>query len=237
MAVAILAHVSATPEQAAAAELEVGLRAGDPSYLQAGLDDAYAAFFAGQGEGSLSLGGGGSSDDNDDSGGGLGAPTLSFDTGDVMIARQVGGDFYATLRQALPPVGPLLWDASVTAAVGRRRYRLPQGIGILTDPAVISFTAASLTGRVSASWMWQMPRDMQVKLSASLGAELAYIRTHIRSALIDRPAITRHLSPVTGLAAELRWRRPQGISPVVRASVDLGAGRQVGFALGLGLQF
>ena len=155
------------------------------------------------------------------------------------MSHKTGGEFYLRFQTPLARLGPLFLDGSVTASVGQRRYRLDRGIGILTDPATIRFTAARLAGRLQVSTL--LPQHSQkagqIRLSASLGLEAAYIRTRFRSALIDRPAITRQVIPVLGLAAEWRWHQPKGLTPVLRASADFGPARSFGLALGFGLQF
>lgn len=204
-----------------------------------GLNAAYAAFFSGP------RGGSGAGSGTGSGGGTVTIGRETFKVKSVNITQKSGGDFYVTLQKPLANAGPLALEGAVTAAIGHRTYLLAKGIGILTDPTRISFTAARLRTQMKLSntlriadlpgQSWLDPA--QLKLSASLGLEAAYVRTHFKSALIDRPATTKTLKPVGGLSAEIRWQRPAGAVPVLRGSLDIGADRTIATALGFGWQF
>lgn len=211
--------------QAMAAEFEAGLRNGDPSYLREGLNDAYDAFFPG---GAPTTGVGGT-------GGGT-----SFGVGgSTPVTRTSGADVFVAMRQQLGRVGPIELEGVVIAQLGQRRYGLPTGIGIFTDPATITFQGATLGGHLNASLSWSGsgPGAVGLTLSARMGLEAGYIRTHVRSALIDRPAITRRLTPMLGVAAELQWRQVDRPTPFLRASAETGAARQLALNVSAGLRF
>ncbi len=95
-------------------------------------------------------------------------------------------DRMAGLRLARPVPLAGGWDLEPSAllAVGESRYRLPQGMGILTDPVEIGFRTVSATPELALGRGMRVG-DWDGRLSLGLGAQLARSRVTVRSDLLD----------------------------------------------------
>lgn len=98
--------------------------------------------------------------------------------------------------------------AALEASHGHSLHSLPQGVGILADPARISFDSLALTPELGVTQQIGLHNGLSLRLGASIGQRHAKVRTHFGSALLD---VTNHSQQVTRfvrLEAALRRQDP-----------------------------
>lgn len=98
--------------------------------------------------------------------------------------------------------------AALEASHGHSLHSLPQGVGILADPARVSFDSIALTPELGVTQQIGLRDGLSLRLGASVGQRYAKVRTHFGSALLD---VTNHSQQVTrfvGLEAALRRQDP-----------------------------
>lgn len=120
-------------------------------------------------------------------------------------------------------------EASVLTGIGESRYRLPQGMGILTDPVEIGFRSLSVTPELALTRPVGLG-PLEGKAVLGLGVQAARSHVTVRSALLDvsETVVTRR--PYARLGAELS-HGPVTLSGEARVyegrSAEIGAGMRL----------
>lgn len=109
--------------------------------------------------------------------------------------------------------------ARLTLGEGRTAYSLPQGLGILRDPATIRFETSFATLETGLAWHHSLLPGLSGTVEMALGARQTHTRTHVSSALLDVRSKSRQVDPYIALRTgiELTPRQNSGVG------VHLGA--------------
>lgn len=102
-------------------------------------------------------------------------------------------------ERTAPLAGQTRLYARATAAVGQSVHALPEGMGVLTDPARIGLTSLTLQPEIGLRRDWQLGRT-RLGGALGLGVQTSLTETTITSALLD----VRHRSVETMPYASLR---------------------------------
>lgn len=206
---------------AADCSLSVVLGPGDGSYVPAALE-ATAAAFLGPGGGSGASSGSGSA------AGGLPRIRLDRDTlspGKGTLYTEPRNQSLGLRAEATRPLwhGLQGYGAMSLGAV-RHDYRLPQGLGPLTDPITVAFRTVYATPEIGVRYDFAIGGLPGVagRLSAGTGIALGHTRTHLRSALLDVRSTTTTTQPFVSLGAGLV------LDPPGTGQVELVAGGRMG---------
>lgn len=112
-------------------------------------------------------------------------------------------------RDAAAPVGGVSVSPSVFVGAGQTAFDLPDGISVFADPATLRLDSISIVPEVTVSRDIRA-QDYLVRLRAGGGVEMAYVRTTLRSALLDLSDHHRGLTPYAVAGADIlpdtgRW--------------------------------
>lgn len=133
----------------------------------------------------------------------------------------------------------LVWSDALTANLHltSRLYaehstvvaRLPDGLGVFTDPMKTAIWANGLGAQLSLGRSQTLPGGQQTDLSAGLGLTRVHSRVHLQSALIDLRAETFVTLPYASLTG--RYRPVKG--PDLQADIRAYSADRVEVRLGL----
>ena len=138
---------------------------------------------------------------SDGGGGGSGSGIGAGGTDDLL-----DGEGRVALR-GLPPTattlavshvqvfGNVTLTSGLQAGVHNLRGTLPDGVGVLTDPARIDMRAASLAAQITAGRSMAIGPHLQLGYAAGVGVMQINAATHVQSALIDVRGRSRQTLP------------------------------------------
>jgi len=124
-------------------------------------------------------------------------------------------------------------EASVLTGIGESRYRLPKGMGILTDPVDIGFRSLSVTPELALSRRADLGA-LSGQVVLGLGMQAARSRVTVRSALLDVSETVMTRRPYARLGLVLEEPR-RGVALAGEARVYEGRAAEIGAEMRLTL--
>lgn len=115
-------------------------------------------------------------------------------------ARALGLAAERPLRPGLALTGQAMIGA------GRLDYRLPQGLGILRDPARITFDTRFAELEAGLAWRRDLTPEAALRLGLAAGLHHSRTRTHVSSALLEIRNKSRQTDPYLALRGDLELR-------------------------------
>lgn len=115
-------------------------------------------------------------------------------------ARALGLTTERPLRPGLALTG------QAVMGTGRLDYRLPQGLGILRDPARITFDSRFVELEAGLAWRRDLTPDAALRLGLAAGLHHSRTRTHVSSALLEIRNKSRQTDPYLALRGDLELR-------------------------------
>jgi hypothetical protein len=162
--------------------------------------------------------------------GGGGGP-LAGGFANILVDYSDGGSLAGTValvrRDAM--AGNLQVTSRLYAEHSTVMARLPDGLGVFTDPMKTAMWANGLGAEVAFGRSLTLPTGQQADLAAGLGLTHVQSKVHLQSALIDLRAVTRVTLPYLSLTA--RYAPVKG--PDLRADIRAYSADQVEVRLGL----
>lgn len=123
-------------------------------------------------------------------------------------------------ERAVPLGQDLAAYGSLTAGLGQTRHRLPEGMGVLTDPARIGLTSLTLQPEAGLQRRWQGPGS-DLTVAAGLGIQASLTETTVSSALLDVRHRSSHVMPYAALRFEVQPRQaPLSLALEARVARD-----------------
>jgi hypothetical protein len=149
----------------------------------------------------------------------------------IPVDYSQGGNLVGTLALVRSDAltGNLQLQSRIYAEHSTVAVRLPNGLGVFTDPMKAAMWANGLGGDVSLGRDLTLPGGQQAQLAAGLGVSRVQSRVHLQSALIDLRATTRITLPYASLTA--RYAPVKG--PDLQADIRAYSTDQVEVRLGL----
>jgi hypothetical protein len=149
----------------------------------------------------------------------------------IPVDYSQGGNLVGTLALVRSDAltGNLHLRSRIYAEHSTVAVRLPNGLGVFTDPMKAAMWANGLGGDVSLGRDLTLPGGQQAQLAAGLGVSRVQSRVHLQSALIDLRATTRITLPYASLTA--RYAPVKG--PDLQADIRAYSADQVELRLGL----
>lgn len=149
----------------------------------------------------------------------------------IPVDYSQGGNLVGTLALVRSDVltGNLHLQSRIYAEHSTVAARLPNGLGVFTDPMKAAMWANGVGAQVSLGRDLTLPGGQQAQLAAGLGVSRVQSRVHLQSALIDLRATTRITLPYASLTARyapVKW-------PDLQADIRAYSTDQVELRLGL----
>ncbi len=127
--------------------------------------------------------------------------------------------------------------AGVLGSYGLRRYKLPEGIGVFTDPVTISLRYLSLGSSAEARKTWDVLNGRTADLRFGLGAQRTHFRAHLSSDLLDVDAEDFEDLGFLRVSSHLDLFSNQPRSPALRAGITAWSNKAIDVSYGIAIGF